>query len=62
MNIDQIEIDVACNDMTPAQVFTQMNQHVNKAKTENKAQSELIVKLRDQLTKAIEKIQPTIKP
>jgi hypothetical protein len=29
---------------------------------ENKAQAEMIVKLRDQLTKAIEKIQPTIKP
>jgi hypothetical protein len=29
---------------------------------ENKAQAKMIIKLRDQLTKAIEKIQPTIKP
>jgi hypothetical protein len=35
---------------------------VDKLEAENKAQAEMIVKLRDQLTKAIEKIQPAIKP
>lgn len=28
MNIDDIEHKIACGEMTPAQVFTQMNQHI----------------------------------
>ena len=32
MEIDDIESKIACNELTAAQVFTQMKQHINKCK------------------------------
>ena len=52
MQLNEIERKIACNEMSPAQVFTQMKQHIKTCLAEHDA--EIIERLKNEMLRSMD--------